>query len=1019
MNLKNYYENLSVFHCGTEPNRSYYIPCTEKVPFGTLNMKKHSDQIIMLNGDWNFHLFNSVGLVPDEIVCEKYWSGNSEKISVPSVWQYKGYDKNQYINAQYPIPYDPPYVPNDNPCGVYFNSFNISKKQLENSCYLNFEGVDSCFYVWINEKLVGYSQVSHCTSEFDISQYLEAGRNTITVLVLKWCDGTYFEDQDKFRTSGIFRDVYLLLRPKEHIRDYKITAVLSEDYRQADVNVELLYDRKLKVSYTLTDSNDNVIAKGETDTESIDIKIENPMLWNAETPNLYFLILNANGEYIHEYVGIREIKKKDGVVYLNGQNIKFHGVNRHDSHPEAGPAVSVNDIVMDMVIMKEHNVNAIRTSHYPNSPIFPVLADYYGFYLIAEADLETHGVCALYGSERNFSKIADDERFLNAILDRQELNYQRDKNRPSVIFWSLGNESGWGRNMEKAAEYIKQTDPTRLLHYESQYVNEGMKPDYSKLDVRSRMYMSPNDSEQYCKAQADLPLEERKPLILCEYSHAMGNGPGDLEDYFRIFNKYDCFCGGFVWEWCDHAVFAGNTAEGKVKYLYGGDSGEEAHDGNFCIDGLVYPDRLVSNGLREFKNVNRPVRVLYENGKLKITNYMDFLEVSQAVKIFWELSENGMKIGGGVLEDLPEIPPHKTAELPFEITKPIGKFTYINFYVRNIRRYPENNFVDSAEPIIKNGYLLGFDQRRLSPEPERGKPQSAGSVIVEKTDTEISVKGKEFEFKFDKIHGVFNSLVYNGRELLIKPIEYNIWRAPTDNDKVIAAEWRKARYDRAKLKVYGSSVSVEGNSAIIESRASVQASGIQKILDIITTWQVDGKGNIVFKCKAHKNPTVPMLPRFGVRMFLEKTFEKVTYFGKGPYEAYTDKQQASWYDRFETTVTDMHEDYIKPQENGSHYGTEYMTLSEHGSKMPIGFYSLERPFSFNVSHYSQESLTNTAHNFELVPEEATVVCIDYAQNGIGSQSCGPALSEKYRFDEEDFEFSFYISVGDVPKEERR
>lgn len=274
MNLKNYYENLSVFHCGTEPNRSYYIPCSEKVPFGTLNMKKHSDQIIMLNGDWNFHLFNSVELVPDEIVCEKYWSGNIEKISVPSVWQYKGYDKNQYINVQYPIPYDPPYVPNDNPCGVYFNSFNISKKQLENSCHLNFEGVDSCFYVWINEKLAGYSQVSHCTSEFDISQYLEAGRNTITVLVLKWCDGTYFEDQDKFRTSGIFRDVYLLLRPKEHIRDYKITAVLSEDYRQADVNIELLYDRKLKVSYTLTDSNDNVIARGETDTESINITIE-------------------------------------------------------------------------------------------------------------------------------------------------------------------------------------------------------------------------------------------------------------------------------------------------------------------------------------------------------------------------------------------------------------------------------------------------------------------------------------------------------------------------------------------------------------------------------------------------------------------------------------------------------------------------------------------------------------------------------------------------------------------------
>jgi len=1010
MLLENYYENLSVFHVGTEPNRAFYIPCSKPVNFGTIDMKSESDRILLLNGDWNFRLFNSIEYVPENVIHEDYWFGNTEKLAVPAVWQYNGYDRNQYINVEYPIPYDPPYVPNDNPCGVYFRDFNVTKEQLEGNCYINFEGVDSCFYLWINGNFVGYSQVSHSTHEFNIKEYLSAGKNNITVIVLKWCDGTYFEDQDKFRTSGILRDVYLMFRSEKHIRDYKIITDISDDYSVAQVNIELFKKGEFSTEYTLEDKNGNIIAKGVTDSDVLSIKVENPMLWNAETPNLYYLTLNANGEYIHEYIGIRKIYIKDGVVYLNGQNIKFRGVNRHDSHPEKGPVVNIDDMLKDMRIMKQHNVNAIRTSHYPNAPIFPIFADYYGFYLIAEADLESHGVETLYGSEKAITKIAEDKQFEAAIIDRQDMNYHRDKNRPSVVFWSLGNESGWGCNFEKAAEYMHQLDRTRLTHYESVYFRQGTNPDYSNLDVRSRMYNDYKLATEYCEGQKDLPPEQRQPFVLCEYCHAMGNSPGDLEFYFQLFYKHDCFCGGFVWEWCDHAVTAGKTEDGKVKYLYGGDSGEAAHDGNFCMDGLVYPDRRVSNSLLELKNVNRPVRIQYENGKLKITNHLDFLSVSDSVQISWEITECGERIAEGVLDNLPEIMPHQTVEVPFEINKPIGNLTYIMFYMKNTRKLPEMLIGECYLPLVDEGHLLGFDQQCLTAEIKRPEPEPKGSIEFSEDEREIVLCGRDFTYRFDKIHGVFYSIKFKNKELLLKPMEYNIWRAPTDNDKEIAMEWRNAHYNRSKVKVYGNNIKNESNSVIIESPISISADGVQKFLDIVTTWKIDGMGNIVVDCKANKNPSVPMLPRFGFRMFVDKDFESVEYFGKGPCEAYIDKQRASWYGKFESTVTDMHEDYIKPQENGSHFGTEYVTLSDN--KTAINFTAVNKPFSFSVSHYTQEALEQARHNYELVAENATVMCIDYAQNGIGSRSCGPKLMEEYQFNPESFEFRFALNFSE-------
>lgn len=1013
MVLENYYENLSVFHVGTEPARSFYVPCSQKLPFGTLDMKRESDRVKMLCSEWRFKLFDAIECAPQSITSSDYWEDNGKALKVPSVWQYNGYDRLQYINLEYPIPFDPPYVPNENPCGVYFREFGITKEQLSESCYINFEGVDSCFYLWINEQLVGYSQVSHSTSEFNITEFLHEGTNTITVAVLKWCDGTYFEDQDKFRTSGIFRDVYLLFRPKAHIRDYRITTDLSDDYKTAELKVELSRTSKVTVSWTLEDGDGNTVSSGKTAGDSINIKLSSPKLWNSEAPNLYYLVLKAGNEYIHEYVGFRKIEIKNGVLYLNGSKFKIRGVNRHDSHPEKGPAVSVDDILKDMHLMKQHNVNAIRTAHYPNAPILPLLADYYGFYIMAEADLEAHGTIRLYGDARSYSAVADDERFLQAFLDRQELNLQRDKNRPSVIFWSLGNETSWGKCVEKAVEYVKSFDSSRPIHYESRYIDEGMTADYSGLDLISRMYNNYYDAEKFCISCEDGTAEEIKPFILCEYSHAMGNGPGDFEDYFKLFNRYDCFCGGFVWEWCDHAVAAGVAENGKVKYLYGGDSGEPYHDGNYCMDGLVYPDRRVSNSLRELKNVNRPVRVSYEDGKLKITNYLDFTELTSTVKISWEITEWGERKACGVLEKLPPVLPHQTVEIPFEIPVNIGEMTYIAFTAENVGEYGEISYNGTSQPIIKVSESLGFDQQLLTPEIKRHMPELSGSVGFNESEYEIVLCGRNFNYRFNKLRGVFTSLEVDEKELLTAPMEYNIWRAPTDNDKEVAEKWRSAHFDRTKLKVYKTETAADGGIVTVKTYAALTADGKQKLMDIITSWKIDGKGNIIVECEVHKNPTVPVLPRMGIRIFADKAFEKAEYFGKGPYEAYIDKQQATYYGKFETTVTELFEDYLKPQENGSHIGTEYLTLenAKLGKKIKLTAY-LES-FSFNASHYSQESLTGAAHSFELVPEASTVICIDYAQNGIGSRSCGPYLKEEYCFNKQDFTFGFAISVSNT------
>ena len=638
--LNEYHENLSIHHVNMMQRRSYYIPFIDATE--AINIKDRTNQFnfFSLNGKWDFNYFPSLQLIKDFNHINEI--NLSDSIAVPSVWQMKGYDYNQYTNVKYPIPYNPPFVPTDNPCAIYKKEFDFNIDSEKQDYHINFEGIDSCFYFWINDKFVGYSQISHSISEFDISNYLVNGKNTITVLVLKWCDGTYFEDQDKFRMSGIFRDVYILTRSKSRINDFKLTTSVNVLSNEGVINLEILETvGNPNISYTLLEPNNTVISSGNIIENNLQINISNAQLWDAENPNLYTLLLQTETEVIKEKVGLREIKIENSILKINDVPIKIKGVNHHDSDPFKGYAITYDDLIVDLKLMKENNINSIRTSHYPKAPIFYELCDEYGFYVMSEADIETHGVVELYGLGYldNYNMIADDVIYKESIIDRIDSSIVPFKNKSCIFMWSLGNESGYGINFETGAKYAKDLDSSRPIHYEAaHYANKQRTNDFSNLDVISRMYASVEEIKAYFEKGID------KPFVLCEYAHAMGNSPGDLTKYDELIQKHDEFIGGYVWEWCDHALFMKNCKNGKKAYGYGGDFGERNHDGNFCMDGLVYPDRTPHTGLLEYKNINRPIRALSfdeANNKVKLRNMLDFKNINEFLNVTYKIHANG------------------------------------------------------------------------------------------------------------------------------------------------------------------------------------------------------------------------------------------------------------------------------------------------------------------------------------------------------------------------------------------
>ena len=953
-------------HTGENAPHAYFIPFDAgQDPCAP---RTESRRMTLLNGDWEFRYYPSFRDFGKDF--DPALETLDRTMPVPGVWQMNGCDSMQYTNVRFPFAYDPPYVPADDPCGLYRRAFTM-QKQADAVHQLVFEGVDSCLLLWVNGQFIGSSQVAHSPAEYDVTDALKDGENVLHALVVKWCAGSYLEDQDKFRYSGIFRDVYLLQRDKKHLTDFCVRTPLTENAALVEIEASFS-DTDVSCTACLLSPDGRSIGEEQMQNGACAFEVNAPQLWTAETPALYTLILRCGKEVIAQRVGIRQIEIRDEIVYLNGSKVRFRGVNLHESSCDTGAYTPEEHIRRDLLLMKQHSVNAVRTSHYPQPPRFYELCDELGLYVLDEADLECHGVVTLDGSgERDdYNLIADDPAFGNLILDRIQRLARRDRNQPCVLIWSMGNEAGCGVNFDRALAWTKRFDPTRLTHYErASFPPEGRDINHTDLDLYSRMYPTLESIQKYFREHT-----VGKPYILCEYCHAMGNGPGDLEDYFRVFEKEDRICGGFVWEWCDHAPYVGTNARGQRMYRYGGDYGEVLHDGNFCADGLVSSDRTVHPGLIEFKNVHRPLRVLaadLQNGWLRFRSYLDFVSSSQIVTVECEF-ENGEKAALAV-----DVPPRGTQTVGI----PKGHTSCI---VRCLQ---------TADTVwAPRGTLIGWEQvgmPELLPEPER---KQGGKLRVENAGERlIRIAGDSFCYCYDSAAGTFASMKKDGQELLLEPMRFNIFRAPTDNDRRIKAGWQKYLFRYACSRSFDTRCEQTDEGVCLTSRVHISAPSIRCLLAGEVSWTIAPDGAAACHLTLEQAEGIPDLPRVGLRLMLPSAFRHLRYFAYGPYESYIDKRRASLLGWYESTTDREYAHPLRPQESGSHWGARVMRLSDGVH----AFTAKGEGFSFSALPYTQEQLTDTPHDDELEETDACVVCLDAAQAGIGSNSCGPELLPPY------------------------
>lgn len=996
-----FHEDPELLHVNAEPDRNYYVPFPQGED--AFASRIASTRLELLNGEWDFAYYDSFADMPTDAVDLP----KEKKIPVPSCIQMYGYDRCQYLNVSYPFPYDPPYVPNDNPVAIYERKYEYTPDGMER--YLVFEGVDSCFYLIVNNQLFGYSQVSHAMSEFRITAALHEGENRIAVVVLKWCDGTYLEDQDKLRFTGIFRDVYMLKRPKEHIESYRIQTTLDDNLANAFVHMEIT---GCKASVRVTDDEGTEIYKGDTDEDGfVDFEVAEPKLWNAEIPYLYRAEITANGETIGENVGIREITIKDGVFMINHRPVKLRGVNRHEANPKTGAVVGIEDMKRDLFLMKRCNINCIRTSHYPDAPEFYKLCDRYGFYVVDEADLEAHGseiAGQIYGQSWDHRKVSlttDNPIFANAILDREMKLVKRDINRPCVILWSMGNEAGFGRILNDVAKMIKATDVSRPLHYEAVIHSLDGTPD-SEMDVVSYMYPETSDMYKYVSAES-----VKRPYFMCEYSHSMGNSNGDLADYWRMIYSNEHFMGGCVWEWCDHSVEDPKRAKPEDEndaddteaphYCYGGDFGDEPNDGNFCIDGLTYPDRTPHTGLMELKQCYQPLAVTAgeEPGTFVLTNRLAFASLEDLYSVSYELKDNGTLL----------------LESPLEIRLPAGESTIFRLPEPSVTRGKDlrirfmvaaretTDYWDKDSEIGFVQVAMDSDTRHFMPELLSGRK----FLNLEEMPLVYRITTKDTVFLLRKKDAMLISVKHNDRELFEKPMELDFYRAPIDNDGQMVRAWKEWGYDKPCCRLSSLRLIEPGNELIFKADLAYGAPSRIPFVRVQLEYRFEPNGEWNVSARFHKSEGSPFLPRVGFRMFLPKDFEDFDYYGYGPIESYIDKHLASYVDWHHSTVSSNHEDYIRPQENSSHYGVHQAAVGNGSLRLSV---ISDSDFSVNASHYTREELASKKHNYELVQSEMTILNTDAFMSGIGSASCGPKLDPIYQCNDDDIDCSFWFHV---------
>ncbi len=1016
----NYHQSLQHLSVNCEKPHAYFIPYQSESAAQKGN-RAASDRFLSLCGEWAFRYYPSVNLLPD-FTAPEYSSEGADRLNVPMCWQNalgRGYDTPHYTNWVYPFPVTPPMVPSDIPCGLYEHEVELTAEMLSKDVRLVFEGVDSCFYLYINNRFVAYAEGSHLPHEIAVKEYLRLGKNNIKVLVLKWCNGSYLEDQDKIRLSGIFREVYLLFRDPVHVTDLFVRPVLEEDLSHGTFLAEIEVNAPTEVVYSLKAPDGKEVESGKMTVNgkgTLELSVDSPVLWSDETPALYQLLLVCNSEYILEHIGMRRFEVKGRVLYVNGKKVKGKGVNRHDSHPVLGYATPVEHMLEDLYILKRHNINMIRASHYPNDPRFLQMCDRLGFYVCQEADIETHGMAGV----KDWCRLSNSSEWTDAYLSRMEHAFERDKNRASILLWSVGNESGTGINHERMYEYLHARYPDCIVHcedgtrfYQKDCIGSGDPArarlvDCAYTDVNSRMYLMPDVLEaDYLKNK-----NANKPFFHCEYSHAMGNSPGDLEAYWQLMNKYDNFFGGCVWEYCDHSVDIGTP--GTPKYVYGGDLTKQPNDGNFCVDGLVSPDRVPHSGMLEVKQVMRPARMVAfdpKAGTVKLKNLRYFTDLSD-LDLYWTVEKNGKVVRHGRFTSLTIAPQHcRTYQIDMGDERERAGECYLNI---SLRQNAPTMWADA-------GYEVGFESENISSgkaakSPQKPLPQT--TFLIESDEEYYRITDNTVHFTIDRATGLLTSVKGMGKEMLSSPMRPTVWRAPMDNDRKIKHDWIKYGYDAMQLFPSGCMISLDSESEIVvTSTMSMAVMGKAPLLHLILTYRVSRGVGMTVSCHADVKEGMPFLPRFGLTFDMPAEFEELSFFGYGPGEAYEDKKEAARVGLYRTTVTKHFVDYIRPQENMAHVGTRFAEIfTPAGQGLLCLAAKGTESFSFSASHYTAEQLTKTAHHYELTPRRETTVYLDYRQSGVGSASCGTALDPKYQITETEIDMSICllpVLTGDI------
>ncbi|HIF9334729.1 TPA: beta-galactosidase subunit alpha [Photobacterium damselae] len=985
----NNWENFLHLHENRMAPRAYFFSYNS-VQSAKSFQRELSNRFMLLSGQWTFNFFTNPLLVPEEFYSQKMTDWGH--ITVPNMWQMEGHGDLQYTDEGFPFPIDVPFVPTDNPTGAYQRTFTLGEQWNDKQTIIKFDGVETYFELYVNGQYVGFSKGSRLTAEFDISAYVQQGENLISVRVMQWADSTYIEDQDMWWTAGIFRDVYLVGKEAVHVQDFTVRTDFADDYQSATLSCSVELENLThavatgyQLEYSLQD-NGVEVAQGSCSIDDIDanrqvqfaIDMNNPQQWNAENPYLYQLFItlkNSQGqilEVIPQRVGFRDIKVRDGLFYINNQYVMLHGVNRHDNDHLKGRAVGMDRVEKDLILMKQHNINSVRTAHYPNDPRFYELCDIYGLFVMAETDVETHG----FANVGDLSRITNDAAWEAVFVDRAERHVHAQKNHPSIIMWSLGNESGYGCNIRSMYAATKAIDDTRLVHYEEDR-------DAEVVDVISTMY----SRAQLMNYFGEHPHE--KPRIICEYAHAMGNGPGGLTEYQNVFYAHDHIQGHYVWEWCDHGILA-RDENGEEFYKYGGDYGDYPNNYNFCMDGLIFPDQTPGPGLKEYKQVIAPVKIRAvddSNNRFIIENKLWFSDLNDYT-ITADVRAEGETLRT-VQFKVEDLAANSAREITLALPELDERETFVNFTVRKDSR----TLYSAANHDIAVYQFLLKENTATAPVFVN---HNATELNVVESRLDYTITGHNFALTFSKVNGKLTSWLINGEELIQSEPRLNFFKPMIDNHKQeYEGLWQPAHLQIMQEHFRTLNVETLDGKVVINTTSIIAPPVFDFGMRCHYCYQINAEGQLNIELRGERYGDYPhVIPVIGLDLGINGDFDQVKYYGRGPEENYQDSQQANMIDVYQTNVADMFVNYPFPQNNGNRQHVRWAALTNrHGTGLLV---KPQQDINFSAWFCTNENLHAAQHTIELEKSGYITLNLDHQVMGLGSNSWGSEVLDSYR-----------------------